>query len=414
MGMTTGTTRSLATSGAGALQYRQRMDDPLREAIEQTDLPALVERYYPDSGAHPGRKETVCAVWRGDEHESFSLFRGPGGTWLYRDHRTGETGNAFGFLTDICGLSKAEAAKQLKVGEENRAVPAAPVPVKRSRRAKIEAGDAVHDALQHAVNERRITGFKHPLSRATLSQENALICVQGALETPHTGDNQRILEAAHEALRELARRRKRGRREGKPVAYYDYVDEQGELLFQVVRYEPKSFSQRRPHGNRWAWGLSEGHYLRGRTGNFYLEDDDTPADGERIYLKACSLVLYDLPRVEQAVRDGFVVHLVEGEEDVRALGALGLVATCNPGGALKWEDGYTETLRGAKVVILPDNDEAGELHARQVCEALSGVAQRVRIVRLPGLPPAGDVRDWLKTHDRRQLIVELAQLDPRR
>lgn len=39
-----------------------------------------------------------------------------------------------------------------------------------------------------------------------------------------------------------------GARETKPkiVATYDYTDEHGELLFQVVRHEPKNFRQRRP------------------------------------------------------------------------------------------------------------------------------------------------------------------------
>jgi len=397
------------------------MDDELRAAIERTDLPELVSRYYPDSGARAGRKEAVFAVWRGDRHESFSLFRGSSGVWLYRDHRTRETGNAFGFLTDICGFSKAEAAEQLKAGvatsplEGMATLPASPAPGGRGRqKAAIQPGDAVHEALWRAVNEGRIVGFKHPLSQAMLSLENALACVQSALETPLARDSQRVLEAAYEALKETAKRKKQRRREGKPVAFYNYVDEQGALLFQVVRFEPKAFAQRRPYGEAWAWGLTEGRYVHGARGDLYLEDEDTPADKERVYLEACPLVLYNLPRVQQAVRDGLQIHLVEGEEDVHALEALRLAATCNPGGALKWAAEYTETLRGAKVVILPDNDEAGELHAKGVCEALSGVAQRVKIVRLPGLPPKGDVRDWLKEHDRLDLIVELARFGPRR
>lgn len=219
------------------------MDDALRDAIERTDLPGLVGRYYPDSGATPGRKEVVFAVWRGDERESFSLFRGDGGTWLYRDHRTRETGNAFGFLTDICGLSKAEAAEQLKAGAgANPLVPSPQLPAKRKRKARIEAGDAVHDALWRAVNEGRIVPFKHPMSQVLLTSDDALLCVRNALETP-SRDSQRILEAAHAALKETARRKKRQRRcDGKPVAFYDYVDERGKLLYQVVRFEPKGFS----------------------------------------------------------------------------------------------------------------------------------------------------------------------------
>ena len=78
--MTTATTSGVAAPRADGLQLRQRMDDVLRDAIERTDLPGLVGRYYPDSGASPGRKDVVFAVWRGDEHESFSLFKGEGGT----------------------------------------------------------------------------------------------------------------------------------------------------------------------------------------------------------------------------------------------------------------------------------------------------------------------------------------------
>jgi putative DNA primase/helicase len=32
------------------------------------------------------------------------------------------------------------------------------------------------------------------------------------------------------------------------VAVYPYTDESGNVLFEVVRYEPKTFAQRRPDG----------------------------------------------------------------------------------------------------------------------------------------------------------------------
>lgn len=402
-------TARLVTGAGGALQYRASMDDALRRAIEQTDLPALVGHYYPDSGAEPGRKDAVFAVWRGDERASFSLFRRDGGTWLYRDHRTFETGNAFGFLTNISGLTKAEAAKQLKAGtwRDGRALSVA-LPV-RTEKPLIRAGDAVYDALWRAVNEDRIVGFAHPFSQAALSRENAQVCVRNALETP-TKDSQRLLEAAHAALKEVARKKK-AQREGKPVAFYDYTDEQGGLLYQVVRFEPKSFAQRRPIENGWAWGVTADRYVRTPSGHLVL-DDDAPLDAERVVLEACRLVLYRLPRVLAAAREGRSVHVVEGEEDAHALEALGLAATCNPGGAGKWDAAYTETLRDCVVYVLPDNDEAGEAHARLVSGALTGVARRLKVVRLPGLPPGGDVRDWLRTHDRRDLITELARFGP--
>ena len=406
------TYNSVVPQRAAGLQCRQHMDmdDGLQKAIERADLPGLVGHYYPDSGAQPGRKAVVNAVWRGDEHASFSLFRAAGGRWLYHDHRTRETGNAFGFLVDICGLTKAEAAEQLKAGAGEPVARVAPLPGRRWGKATIQAGDAVYDALRRAVHEQRVAPFTHPLSQELLTREAARACVASALETPG-GDTQRILEAAHAALKEIARRRKKAQREGKPVAFYDYEDEQGRPLYQVVRFDPKGFSQRRPYEGGWAWGITEGCYVRGGGDTLSL-DDDPPDDAERVPLEACRLVLYRLPKIVAAVKAGLSIHIVEGEEDVHALEQLGLVATCNAGGAGKWEDAYSETLQGATVIIVPDFDEAGEEHARRVYFELAGVAKRLRIVRLPGLPPAGDVRDWLKTHDRQQLITELARLGP--
>src|SRR5712692_2441666 len=124
------------------------------------------------------------------------------------------------------------------------------------------------------------------------------------------------------------------------VATYDYRDEYGALLFQVVRYEPKDFRQRRPDGKGgWAWNL----------------------DGIR-------RVLYCLPEV-MAASD---VLVVEGEQDVETARGLGLAATCNPGGAGKWRDEYSEALRGKCVAILADADHPGRKHARQVAASLFG------------------------------------------
>ena len=324
----------------------------------------------------------------------------------------GRSGNAFGFLTDICGLSKVEAAEQLLAGRGEAVVPVdspAVTSVRRNVEVEIRPGEALYDALLRAVADHRVVRFEHPVSRVKLSRSAALACVRSALETPHSKENQRVLETAHKALKDLAKRRRAKRREGKPVAYYDYLDEVGTLLYQVVRLAPKAFSQRRPYEDVWAWGLVAGRYVRGGSGNLYLEDELTPDEAERTELGACPLVLYRLNAVKQAVAKRRPVFVVEGEEDVHALEVLGLVATCNAGGAGKWDERYSEALRGGRVTILPDNDEAGEEHASKVCWALEKVAEQVRIVRLPDLPKAGDVRDWLKTHSRRELFAELGR-----
>ena len=137
------------------------------------------------------------------------------------------------------------------------------------------------------------------------------------------------------------------------VTAYDYTDEQGNLLYQKVRLEPKSFRLRRRNG-KGGW-ISQIKGVRG--------------------------VLYNLPKVVDADE----VFVVEGEKDVDSLEQLGLVGTTNDSGAGKWDDTYTEVLAGKHVVIIPDNDEPGRQHAEQVAASLCGLAKDVRVVHLPGL-----------------------------
>lgn len=155
---------------------------------------------------------------------------------------------------------------------------------------------------------------------------------------------------------------------GQIVATYDYVDEQGEILFQSVRYEPKSFRQRRPDGKGgWIWDL----------------------EGVRP-------VLFRLPEALAAVAKGATIYVVEGEKDVLTLERLRFRATCNAAGALKFRIEHAEPLRGADVVIICDNDDVGRQHGESVAHMLWGVAKRVRIIwHLPNVPEKGDITDWL-------------------
>lgn len=160
-----------------------------------------------------------------------------------------------------------------------------------------------------------------------------------------------------------------GRRSlGRIVAEYDYHNESGALVYQVVRFDPKAFRQRRPApngGERWIWDL-----------------------------KGTRRVLYHLDRVIEADPER-VVYVVEGEKDVEALEALGLVATCNPQGAGKWSkvaDCASTALKGRRVVVIADADDVGRRHAADVETQLRGVAASVRVIE----PPRGkDAADWI-------------------
>lgn len=141
---------------------------------------------------------------------------------------------------------------------------------------------------------------------------------------------------------------------GDAIATYSYCDEQGELLFQVLRTADKEFPQRRP--------------------------DSTAKSGWRWNLEGVQRVLYRLPEIVEAVAEGRSVCIAEGEKDVETLRAAGKVATCNPGGAGKWRAEYAAYFIDASVTIFADKDKPGQQHARAVAASLEGVAASVWIV----------------------------------
>ncbi len=146
---------------------------------------------------------------------------------------------------------------------------------------------------------------------------------------------------------------------------YNYRDADGQLLYQVIRGSNKKFRQRRPDGNGgWIWNL-----------------------------KDTRRVLYRLP--DLLARPDETVFIVEGEKDADRLRDQGLLATTNPAGSGKWRTEYNETLRGRDIVILPDNDTPGRDHAKKVAASLHGIAAKIKIVSLSGLPEKGDISDWL-------------------
>lgn len=170
----------------------------------------------------------------------------------------------------------------------------------------------------------------------------------------------------------------------KIVATHDYKDQGGNVLFQKVRYKPKSFAVRRPDGaGGWHWDLG-----------------------------GIAPVLYNLPQLV-ASPPMSAVYVVEGEKDADRLSALGLVATCNFDGASadgqrpKWRAAYKPYFAKRIIYILADNDKPGRAHAAAVAASLASVAQAVKVVQLPGLAESGDASDWL---DAGGSVQELATI----
>lgn len=151
---------------------------------------------------------------------------------------------------------------------------------------------------------------------------------------------------------------------GELVATYPYTNEFGAVIFEKRRYDPKDFRVygRVPGTEEFKPGLN-GH--RG--------------------------VLYRLPDVLESD----TVLIVEGEKDVHTAERLGFVATCGYAGAGKWSDSYSRNLAGKNVVIIPDNDPPGKLHAREIVRSVSPLAGSVRVLELP-VADKGDLTDWVE------------------
>jgi putative DNA primase/helicase len=163
------------------------------------------------------------------------------------------------------------------------------------------------------------------------------------------------------------------------VATFPYVDEAGDLLYEVVRYESKAHKQRRPDGNGgWIWKLG------GR-------------------------VLYRLPELLEDLAAERTIFIVEAERKVDLLRRWNIAATCNSGGAEKWRPVFSECFGGAEVVLLPDNDVPGRKHVDKVAASLIGADARVRVLALPGLGPKGDIVDWAAVGGTAEQLLALVE-----
>lgn len=159
----------------------------------------------------------------------------------------------------------------------------------------------------------------------------------------------------------------------KLIKEYDYLDKNGKLVSQTLRYEPKKFSQRTKANGEWIWSL-----------------------------KSVETVLYNLQNVINAER----VLVMEGEKDCDLANRLGYVATTCPMGAGKWKDSYDEFLADKELVLFPDNDPVGIKHMISVGERLKDKSI-VKWFEYPEKNKKGfDFTDFIKTFKTKTDAIE--------
>lgn len=195
---------------------------------------------------------------------------------------------------------------------------------------------------------------------------------------------------------------------------YSYLDEEGNLLFEKIRLKNKEFRQRRYVNSCTVWGLSAGIYTETFPGSNNYSPKERPG-AKSITLQEQPKVLYNLPKLIDAISKGFIVYIVEGEKDVNTMVKLGLVATTAPSGAgkgNKWLDSYSKYFKGARVVIMPDNDTPGRDFALNIQSKLKNYAHATKIITISD-KPKGDITDWINEgHDIGELKGKIIKDEP--
>lgn len=157
---------------------------------------------------------------------------------------------------------------------------------------------------------------------------------------------------------------------------YNYVNEHGEVSYQVLRFEPKSFKQRHFKDGKTVWGLKDVEPLP-----------------------------YNLPKILED-KDK-TIFIVEGEKDADKLNSLGFLATTNSGGSKNWKPNLNKYFKDRRVIIIGDNDSAGYSHIQTISNHLLSEVMSLHFISLEGkVPEKGDISDFIDANgDIEELIL---------
>jgi AAA domain/MarR family len=160
-----------------------------------------------------------------------------------------------------------------------------------------------------------------------------------------------------------------------PIALHTYHDEDGQPVYWRIRLKNSE-------GEKWIRPMRlNGH-------GWELKEPDFP-DGRK--------VLYNQHLFKQSPDKP--VWITEGEQKADALTKLGLLAATS-GSATSADTADWTPLKGRKVILWPDNDQAGRSYAGEVAKILLELHCEVSTLDLKalGLAEQGDVVDWLECH----------------
>jgi KaiC/GvpD/RAD55 family RecA-like ATPase len=250
-----------------------------------------------------------CPFHPPDEQPSFSVYQNGGEAWGWKDFHDNSGGSVLDFVARMEGVS-------------------------------------LNDAIRRIKELEGLEGITQTRTSANLAQG-----APGITANPPSTATQQIKQP------------KETRPERKIEKIYDYVDENGKLVFQKIRYIPKAFACRRPtgtNGSEWLYSL-----------------------------KGIQAVPYRLDKIKSEK----LIYICEGEKDADLLASLGYASTSAPFGASSWPPEINKYFRDKVIYFLYDvgNDDKVQKIAAQLWE----FTQKIAVLSLPLKQREADVSDYL-------------------
>lgn len=239
------------------------------------------------------------------------------------------------------------------------------------------------------------------------------------------------------------------------VATFDYTDQKGALIYQVVRLQKKlpdgswemgknrkpwkSFGQRRrsPDGDgTWVWGLDlidretsqPLEFMRKGPGTDWIRFDEANFEqwrwAERRMFPGIANVdhwLYNANEVAEELRqepiDQRTIFMPEGEGKVEILREWDLLGVTSSCGSQHFTERLAKFFKGAgDLVLLEDNDPAGRNRTAAIAPMLKKQGARVRVLNFqsvwPQCPMRGDIKDWAAQGGDRATLLEIVDKLP--
>lgn len=182
-----------------------------------------------------------------------------------------------------------------------------------------------------------------------------------------------------------------GVKKQKITSIYPYKDEEGTILYEIVRQrEGQPYICRRP-----------------------------TEDGKYEYsIKGVRKVIYNLPKVLEAIKNKEVIFITEGESKCDTLSDLNIVGTTAPFMLPnKWNSSYNKFLDGAKgVIIIQDDDQNGINFANNTYTTLREIfpEEKIGIMPISAICPninkqgadITDIREYIRNDEKLKLILE--------